>query len=149
MQWRMPVDSMFTFKTMAVGPDGALYFSGLNPKWKPTSTNQYLAKYSFHPVAVETLSDKKGLRTACLLAQNFPNPFNPSTTISYTVPVDGPVTLAVYDFMGRQVSELVNENKPAGAYSVAFDASNLASGTYVYRLSMGDKVLTRTMTLSK
>ncbi|KAB2923717.1 MAG: T9SS type A sorting domain-containing protein [Bacteroidetes bacterium] len=68
------------------------------------------------------------------LESNFPNPFNPSTTISYALPQDGLTTLKVYDALGREVAELVNEFKPTGRYTASFDASRLSSGVYVYRL---------------
>ena len=68
------------------------------------------------------------------LSQNYPNPFNPSTTISYALPQDGLTTLKVYDVLGREVTELVNEFKTTGQYTASFDASRLSSGVYVYRL---------------
>lgn|GEM_PF-3495826 len=83
------------------------------------------------------------------LEQNYPNPFNPSTTIAYSVPEDGHVTLAVFDLMGREIITLVNEEHMSGRYSVSFDAANQPSGTYIYRLTMGDQTMMRTMTLSK
>ncbi len=69
-----------------------------------------------------------------LLEQNYPNPFNPSTNISYTIPLSGFVSLKVYDALGQEVAALVNEVKPAGNYLVNFNASNLVSGIYFYRL---------------
>jgi hypothetical protein len=69
------------------------------------------------------------------LAQNFPNPFNPSTTIAYQIPVDDFVTIKVYDVVGREVTSLVNENKKAGSYEVSFDGSTLSSGMYICRMS--------------
>ncbi len=83
------------------------------------------------------------------LHQNFPNPFNPTTRITYDIPEDGVVSLRVFDVHGRQVSELVNEIKTAGRYSVMFDGSKLASGVYVYRLDVSGKVLTGRMTMIK
>ncbi len=74
--------------------------------------------------------------TTYALAQNYPNPFNPSTTINYQLPVDGHVTLKVYDILGREVRTLVDEAKDAGSYEVKFDAGNLASGVYFYRVSI-------------
>ena len=68
------------------------------------------------------------------LSQNYPNPFNPSTKISYQTPVDGMVRLEVYDIMGRTMTTLVNEEKPAGQFTATFDASNFTSGIYFYRL---------------
>ncbi len=69
------------------------------------------------------------------LFQNYPNPFNPSTTIKYSIPKASFVTLKVYDILGREVSALVNEQKPAGSYEVKFNASNLSSGVYFYRIT--------------
>jgi predicted extracellular nuclease len=68
------------------------------------------------------------------LNQNFPNPFNPVTIISYQLPVDGFVTLKVYDILGNEVKTLVNENRIAGSYTVEFDGRELTSGLYIYRL---------------
>jgi hypothetical protein len=72
------------------------------------------------------------------LAPNFPNPFNPSTKISYSLPTDGFVTLKVYDVLGREISSLVNENEKAGRYEVSFDGSRLASGVYLCKMSSGN-----------
>lgn len=83
------------------------------------------------------------------LSQNFPNPFNPTTVISFQLPVDGDVNLAVYDAVGRRVAVLVEQRMSAGSHSVTFDASQLASGVYVYVLTSGDVRLTHTMTLVK
>lgn len=83
------------------------------------------------------------------LAQNYPNPFNPSTTIRYSVPSTSPVTLKVYDVLGREVETLVHEEKSPGVYEINFDASKLASGLYIYRLVAGDFVSVKKMTLLK
>lgn len=74
--------------------------------------------------------------SGCTLVQNYPNPFNPSTSIPYVVYTPGVVTLNVYDLLGREVTRLVNEPHSAGIYSVVFDGSACASGTYVCRLSV-------------
>ncbi len=83
------------------------------------------------------------------LFQNYPNPFNPGTTIQYQLETAAFVQLNVYDIQGRLVSTLVNEPKQMGIYTARFDGSNLASGTYVYRLQIGDQQLTKTMLLVK
>lgn len=83
------------------------------------------------------------------LGQNYPNPFNPSTQISWKSPVSGLQTLKVYNILGNEVATLVNEWKEAGNYSIEFDASKLASGTYFYRLTIGNFSEVRKMILIK
>jgi hypothetical protein len=83
------------------------------------------------------------------LGQNFPNPFNPSTTIAYQVPASGHVTLRVFDLLGRELATLVDEKKDAGSYTVRFDGGNLASGVYLYRLAAGGYTQTRKMIIMK
>jgi hypothetical protein len=73
-----------------------------------------------------------------VLYDNYPNPFNPTTNIRFKIANPGFVSLKVYDVFGREVATLVNDNKSAGSYTVKFDAINLASGTYFYRLESGD-----------
>lgn len=81
------------------------------------------------------------------LEQNYPNPFNPTTVVSYQLPVANQVELIVYDLLSREVATLVNEYKPAGVYTVKFDAGGLASGMYLYRLHAGSFVETRKLLL--
>lgn len=83
------------------------------------------------------------------LNQNYPNPFNPSTSIEYSVVSNEYVSLKVYDIIGNEVATLVNEKKDAGKYSVNFDASNLTSGVYIYKLSTNNFVQTKKMMLVK
>jgi hypothetical protein len=83
------------------------------------------------------------------LAQNYPNPFNPSTNIQYSVPVDGNVSLKVYDVLGNEVGTLVDEFKQAGTFDVTFEGSNLSSGVYYYRLTAGENVSTKKLMLTK
>ena len=83
------------------------------------------------------------------LAQNYPNPFNPTTTIQYSIPQRSNVTLKVYDLLGNEVAALVNEEKERGVYTVNFDASQLSSGIYFYRLQAGSFVQTKKMILIK
>lgn len=89
------------------------------------------------------------LPTAYALEQNFPNPFNPTTMINFSLPVEGFVTLNVYNSIGQQVATLVNESKTAGTYQVDFDATNLTSGIYFYRISSGYFTETKKMILLK
>jgi hypothetical protein len=70
-----------------------------------------------------------------LLSNNYPNPFNPSTVIKYSIPFDGNVKLTVYNSLGQQVAELVNSQQATGSYEVTFDASSLSSGIYFYQIN--------------
>lgn len=83
------------------------------------------------------------------LSQNYPNPFNPTTTIKYGIPKAGIVTLKIYDLLGREVTTLVNERKDPGVYNVDFNATNLASGIYLYKITSGDFSAVKKMMLVK
>ena len=81
------------------------------------------------------------------LRQNYPNPFNAETTIKYTLPVSDETLLTIYNLQGKEISRLVERRQSAGVHSAAWNASNVSSGIYFYRLQAGDKVLTRKMVL--
>jgi len=83
------------------------------------------------------------------MEQNYPNPFNPSTIIKYSIPTSEFVTLKVYDVLGNEVATLVNEEKPAGNYQVDYKSSNLSSGTYFYKITMGKFSETKKMIVLK
>ncbi len=85
------------------------------------------------------------------LYQNYPNPFNPVTTIRYSIPpgLNNKVTLSVYDILGNEIALLVNEVKPAGEYTVEWDASNFSSGVYFYKLTAGSFSSTKKLLLMK
>jgi hypothetical protein len=83
------------------------------------------------------------------LAQNFPNPFNPETTINYQLPTSGHVTLKICDLLGKEVTELVNEEKSSGNYEVKFNATSLPSGIYFYKLQSGPFTQTNKLLLIK
>jgi hypothetical protein len=83
------------------------------------------------------------------LSQNYPNPFNPTTKISYAIPKSGLVTLKVYNVLGKEVAVLVNDVKAAGIYTIDFNASNLSSGIYFYRLDVNGFSEVKKMTLLK
>jgi hypothetical protein len=90
-----------------------------------------------------------GSPTKFELSQNYPNPFNPTTTISFTLPESGQVSLVVYNLLGEQVAELINEFKYAGVHTINFDASELNSGIYLYKMETGQYSNARKMNLIK
>ena len=108
-------------------------------------------------------NEPKNIPSTFSLSQNYPNPFNPTTTIHFVIPnevrylKDTPnteyyseqqnVTLKVYDVLGREVATLVNEQKSAGSYEITFDATDLSSGIYFYRLEAVSFAHTRKMIL--
>ena len=98
-------------------------------------------------VAVEYPTDDRP--TNFVLSQNYPNPFNPTTTIKYQIPEGSNVKVVIYDALGKQVAVLVNEFQSAGTYTTNFNASNLASGIYFYRMEAGNFVKVNKMLLLK
>jgi len=93
------------------------------------------------------LDDIKILPMEVRLKQNYPNPFNPQTVISYNVSNKGDVLLSVYDITGREIATLVDKPQNPGSYSILFDASQLSSGTYIYRLKLNGLIKSRKMLL--
>jgi len=109
------------------------------------STKSDLAKASNKVISFdETLSI-----TDYALEQNYPNPFNPSTVIKYQIPNDGLVSLKIYDITGQEVKTLVNQEQSKGRYEINFDASNLSTGVYFYRLTSGSYTKSMKMMLLK
>jgi hypothetical protein len=102
-----------------------------------------------------TSIENKSIPQEFSLFQNYPNPFNPTTTIKFSIPGNKraeniqSVQLKVFDLLGKEVETLVNENKTPGEYQVIFDASKLASGTYIYTLRIGNNLLSKKMLLLK
>ena len=95
------------------------------------------------------VEDIQAIPTEYVLNQNFPNPFNPVTTIKYQIPHRSNVSLKIYDIIGNEIAELVNEEQEVGYYNAEFNAAKLSSGVYFYRLQAGDFVQTRKMILLK
>lgn len=83
------------------------------------------------------------------LFQNFPNPFNPSTEISFQIPSASFVTLKIFDILGNEVTSLINEEKPSGTYKVIWNAANNPSGIYFYQLKAGNFIKTKKLILLK
>ncbi|MCE5250917.1 M4 family metallopeptidase [bacterium] len=127
--------SLDTDKMTPIGNTQAYYYGEL-PVW--LVRNQ--------PTVVE---EENELPSPGILLQNTPNPFNPVTTIPYTVSEPGLVSLTVYDLLGQNVATLVNGYSPAGSFTATFDGRGLASGIYLYLLKIGDYSMTKKMTLVK
>ena len=100
------------------------------------------------PKILEGIENETNIRTYSL-KQNFPNPFNPSTTIKFSVQKESFVSIKVYDIAGKEITTLVNERKAAGNYSMEYDASNLPSSIYFYRMQAGSFVSTKKLILIK
>ncbi|MGH7457028.1 MAG: T9SS type A sorting domain-containing protein, partial [bacterium] len=83
------------------------------------------------------------------LGQNFPNPFNPTTTIAFALPKSSSVELIIYDTKGAVVAELIKQHFAAGKYEVKWNVTDLASGVYLYRLHAGEFVAAKTMLFIK
>lgn len=106
----------------------------------------YIRIYQNMPSSVE---ERTILPLEYNLYQNYPNPFNPTTTIKYQLPKPGIVNIKIYDTLGKEVAILVNEEKSAGNYTVEFNAGDLSSGIYIYKLSTEDFYRVRKMVLLK
>jgi len=112
------------------------------PVWADDRTGNYQAWMSVvrfgSATSVETPTNSN-TPVDFVLEQNYPNPFNPTTTITYSIPKKGYVSLKVYDVLGNEITTLVNDEKFAGNHKIEFDASNLASGIYLYTIQMGSE----------
>jgi hypothetical protein len=126
-------DSGFIF----VGFDGGRY----------CADKIYLTKLISEPNEIIDFAQK--LPANYRLVQNFPNPFNPNTKITYQIPELSFVTLKIYDALGNEIIKLVNGEKPVGSYKIEFDATTLPSGIYFYRLQAGNFVENKKMILLK
>jgi len=113
-------------------------------------TKRGLSVYNENTVSVdEDINLNESIPNDYLLYHNYPNPFNNSTVIKYSIPQEGLVTLKVYNLLGEEVAGLVNDTKQTGNYEVSFDATGLPSGVYFYRLQEGNFVETKKMVLMK
>ncbi len=112
----------------------------------PSENYSVTFKASTFPVSIKQISE---VVNSFKLYQNYPNPFNPATKIGFAVPKTDYVDLRVYDILGREVKVLLSQLLNTGEYEIEFDAHNLASGMYYYRLQSGDNISVKKMTLVK
>lgn len=133
--------------------NGSMTFDSYQFSYNPGSENTgvyYLDDLRLAKGVVVSVEDnKQEVPAAFMLAQNYPNPFNPATVIRYSLPENEFVTLKIYDMLGKLVSTLVNEYQQAGVFNYTFDASELASGMYIYKIQAGSKSQSRKMMLIK
>jgi hypothetical protein len=133
-----------------------LYNYNISPGYLPPNYNGY--SITAHPGQTNvnfnfTLTDIESSQSLVpnefLLEQNFPNPFNPRTSIRFNLPESGMVKLTLYNILGQEIRTLVNEFKEYGTYTINFNASDLNSGMYIYKIETGSFVQTRKMSLVK
>lgn len=135
----------YTFHNVAPSVD---YYWRVRSEFAYTSSN-WSDNYHFVRGVATSIEDETAQPGEFRLLQNYPNPFNPSTTIAYVLGESAHVTITVHSADGRLVSTLVSGTVPAGTYTASFDAKNLSSGVYLYRMQTPKNVITRTMTLVK
>ena len=159
--WPIPIALDYDDAGLTKAAMGNLPLGDLN--WFPAAKATYDANRDVEYAEIEAalqegrlLNGSTGVRNTIAVRpmqfrvdQNYPNPFNPSTTITYQLPTNAFVNLRVYDVLGREVETLVNERQNAGDHSVTFNAGNLPSGVYFYRLQAGNYSATKKLLLLK
>ena len=140
--YRDTLDASFSTSSAAyIGAEGGYPAGDLN--WFPSAKSAWLSD------PISGIETERAIPMAFTLEQNYPNPFNPATKITYSVPQQSKVLLEVFDLLGRKVATLVNDNRPAGTFTVEFDGSKLVTGLYIYRLSTPQQVFAKKMLLIK
>ncbi len=139
--------------------DGNPYYHTSNDKIEHFNLGYYhalsklavatISHLAFYDMTVDLQSETNAIAIDFVLEQNYPNPFNNSTVIKYSIPQEGLVTLKIFNVIGEEVAELVNETKQIGYYEVSFDATGLPSGIYFYRIQASNFVDTKKMILLK
>jgi len=110
----------------------------LSCEWGLGQARSDMGAFSITRLVVGIEDDNLTIPTKYSLYQNFPNPFNPSTNIRYSIPNQSKVIIRVYDILGNEIETLINEEKPAGTYELKWNGANLPSGVYFYQLKAVD-----------
>jgi hypothetical protein len=118
-------------------------------QWQMYQHDPQHTGYYHNGIPVGISDESQAIIQSMFLSQNYPNPFNPSTTIKYSVPELSFVKIKVFNLLGQEIVELINEELQTGNYEVSFDATNLPTGIYFYRMEAGNFVQTRKMILMK
>lgn len=153
--WPIPINLAYTDADLKISGNGGFPVGDLN--WFPAQKQAWEAqKATEHATLANELNtgvlgvnDRGRVPAKFALDQNFPNPFNPTTVINFTLPKAGVVTLKVYNVLGQEVATLINGFKAPQTYKVEFDGANLATGVYFYTLKFGDQSITKKMLLLK
>ena len=144
----VPGASLEEARDIIEAPDGGYVLVGTTRDRGSSVKSMYIAKVAFDTsTGLEAPTEERPVFPS--LQENYPNPFKNQTTIAYTVPATGPVRLVVYDVLGREVAVLAEGVVPPGRHLAAFDATDIPSGVYLYRLEAGGYVEARTMALVK
>jgi len=138
----------------AIGIDQIVVFPDFDLGGRTQDNIIYFDNISFYSNSVGVDNRSETFPQGFVLEQNFPNPFNPSTTLRYELPEDGLVNVTIYDMMGRQVSTLVSSQQAAGYKSIQWNATNdfgkpVSAGVYLYQIQAGEFVQTKKMVLLK
>lgn len=145
----------FAALDQALADLGVAEGESIDLEWTVTASDESSVRFADEVFAItlsrelDVSNEVKESPRSFALNQNYPNPFNPTTSISYTIPESGDVKLEVFNAVGQKVATLVNSTQNAGTHTVSFDASNLASGVYLYRLTSANQVQINKMLLLK
>jgi hypothetical protein len=143
--WKLPLDGYQVDNSGAIGSDGTLY---IGTHLGSLAIGQEKTLMAIRDTVTSIKNNDPGL-FSYHLEQNFPNPFNSTTRIKYTIPESGRVTLAVYDLLGKKVVTLLERYQGKGSYDLIFQADDLASGIYFYQLQAGEFRATKKLILLK
>ncbi|KAA0259953.1 MAG: T9SS C-terminal target domain-containing protein, partial [Chlorobiota bacterium] len=147
--YRLPIDFALNDADATQTREGIMTYSPYNEDKSYQDVSRWLYTWIGNLWEPTDINDPELTPDRFALAQNYPNPFNPSTTIKYAIEKPGFVSLRIYDMLGREVANLVNQDQSAGVYTVKFDATQLASGIYFYKLESGSNSLINKMMLVK
>ncbi len=149
MQPNAHVDSSWVVTIDSIPAADAFFYSVLVKADSVTPKNIERMLLIKRPVGIEDEPNSVLFPEKFAITQNYPNPFNPHTTIRYRLPANSHIRLTVFNALGQKVQELVNSKQRPGVYTVSFDAGDLSSGIYYYRLEAGGEVFVRKMVLLK